>query len=69
MSSQFTSFLASSHRADLRRSAERSRVADAARHEGADGTGRDGGDFPTLLRSRRFGRLVRVLPPTNRHSA
>jgi hypothetical protein len=70
MSSQFNSFLASSHRADLRRSAERSRAAEAARQEGGDaGTGPEAGGFPTLLRSRRLGRLVRVLPPAGRHSA
>lgn len=64
MSSQFNSFIASSHRADLHRSAERSRLAETAEKPASAAAD----DVPTLLRSRRFGRLSRILPPAGRRS-
>lgn len=62
MSSQFNAFAATSHRADFRRDAERARQPD----DRAEATENP---LPTLLRSRRFGRLFRVVPSLGRRSA
>jgi hypothetical protein len=62
MSSQFNNFLASSHRADLHRNAERSRRTDQRRETVES-------PFPTMLRTRRLGRLLRVVPSPSRRSA
>jgi hypothetical protein len=55
MSSQFNVYLASAHSADLHRSAAASRRA-GKRTAGTRNS------FPTFLRSRRLGRLVRISP-------
>ncbi len=61
MSSQFNAFAATSHRAELHRDAERTRQpADRAAAENP---------LPTILRSRRLGRLIRVVPSPERRSA
>ena len=61
MSSQFNAFAATTHRADLHRDAERSRLLES--REATESP------LPTLLRSRRFGRLVRIVPSPGRRSA
>jgi hypothetical protein len=62
MSSQFNAFAATTHRADLHRAAERTRQLEdlAAAAENP---------LPTMLRSRRLGRLVRIIPSPSRPSA
>jgi hypothetical protein len=62
MSSQFNAYLASSHRADLHRSAAASRRV-------GERTAGTRNSFPTFLRSRRLGRLVRIIPAADRRSA
>jgi hypothetical protein len=62
MSSHFSAFAATTHRADLHREAERSRQLG----ERAEATENP---MPTLLRSRRLGRVFRLVPSPERHSA
>ncbi|MFT3865186.1 MAG: hypothetical protein QM729_12995 [Solirubrobacterales bacterium] len=59
MSSCLHQYLAQSHMDDLRRSAERRRVHAAAAPA-------DASPFPTFLRSRRLGDLLRIVPPSRR---
>ncbi len=62
MSSQFNAFAATSHRADLHRDAARNRQAE-------DRAGAEENPLPTILRSRRFGRLVRIVRGRARRGA
>lgn len=61
MSSQFNSFLAAAHRDDLQRRAERSRAAER--------TERGESLFPNFIRTRRLGRLFRIVPPAGHRPA
>lgn len=56
MSSPLAQYLVQAHMNDLHRAADRRRVAEAARTCGE-------APFPTVLRSRRLGRLLRIVPP------
>ena len=59
MNSQFNSFLATSHQSDLHRRAVASRRP-------AGRTAVAAKPFPTFLRSRRLGRLVKIVPAVSR---
>jgi hypothetical protein len=59
MSSPLGQYLIQSHMDDLRREADRHRAAEAAREA----------PMPTVLRSRRFGRLRRIVPAPPRPTA
>jgi hypothetical protein len=59
MSSPLGQYLVQSHMNDLRREADRRRAAEAAREA----------PMPTVLRSRRFGRLRRIVPAPSRPAA
>jgi hypothetical protein len=62
MSSPLGQYLIQSHMDDLRREADRSRAAEAARTAGED-------PFPKVIRSRRLGRLLRIVPARSRPAA
>jgi hypothetical protein len=59
MSSPLGQYLVQSHMNDLRHEADRRRTAEAARES----------SMPTVLRSRRFGRLRRIVPASSRPTA
>jgi hypothetical protein len=59
MSSHFSYFLAQAHQDDLRRSADRERLP-------ATECETTRAPSPTFLRSRRLGRLVRMIPSPSR---
>jgi hypothetical protein len=62
MSSQFNHLIAQSHAEDLRRYADRPRRRATTSRRAAS-------PFPTSLRPRRLGHLLRVLAPSSRPSA
>jgi hypothetical protein len=59
MSSPLGQYLIQSHMNDLRREADRRRAAEAVRPA-------DENPLPTVLRSRRLGRLLRIVPAHSR---
>jgi hypothetical protein len=67
MSSQLNAFIATSHRVELHREAERTRQPED--RAAAENPGASENPFPTILRSRRFGRIVRIVPSSERRAA
>jgi len=62
MSSPLGQYLVQSHMNDLRREADHHRASEAARKAGEN-------PLPTVLRSRRLGRLLRIVPAQSRPTA